>query len=335
MIDVSKIPQKKLYQGDSIPCIGMGTFGSDRVSSEMVAAAVYQGIKDGYRLIDCAACYGNEDKIGEQFSKLMQEDVIKREDLYIMSKVWNDMHGKGKILQAIAKTLADLQLDYLDMYFVHWPFPNYHPPGCDVSMRNPDSKPFQTEEFMEVWRQMERLVDMGLVRHIGMSNMTIAKLEEVLPLCNIKPSACEVELHPCFQQEKLFQYLINHQILPIGYMPLGSPQRPERDICVEDIADLQMPEIIEIADNYKEHPATIAIRWAIQRGQVPIPFSVHEKNYVRNLEATLEKPLTKEEMQKIKNMERNNRLVKGQVFLWESAEDWHALWDENGYICLK
>ena len=216
--------------------------------------------------------------------------------------------------------------------FIHWPFPNYHAPGCDVDSRNPDSKPFSTEEFIRTYRQCEELVEKGLIRNIGISNMTIPKLEAVLPLMKILPVACEMELHPCFQQQELFDYLNAHKIQPIGFMPLGSPQRPERDICPEDVADMQTPEMQEIAKAHGVHPALIALKWARQRGQIPIPFSVHEVEYVSNLKSMTEDPLTEEEMAKIATLEKNNRLVKGQVFLWEGANDWHDLWDEDGVI---
>jgi diketogulonate reductase-like aldo/keto reductase len=157
-------------------------------------------------------------------------------------------------------------------------------------------------------------------------------MEEVLPLLKIKPSACELELHPCFQQQELFDYLVANQIQPIGFMPLGSPQRPERDIVDGDIADMEMPQMKEIAKAHGVHPALIALKWAHQRGQIPIPFSVHENEYISNLEALTKDPLTDEEMAIIATLERNNRLVKGQVFLWEKANDWHDLWDEDGYI---
>ena len=185
---------------------------------------------------------------------------------------------------------------------------------------------------MNTYRQCEELVRKGLIRHIGISNMTIPKMEAVLPLMGIMPSACESEMHVCFQQKEIFDYLTEHKIQPLGFMPLGSPQRPERDMCPEDVADLQTPEMQEIAKAHGCHPALIALKWAHQRGQIPIPFSVHEAEYVSNLKAMTEDPLTEEEMQKIATLERNNRLVKGQVFLWEGAKDWHDLWDEEGKI---
>ena len=330
MIQPAMVPKVKLYTGEEIPCVGMGTFGSDRFTPEQVSNAVAGAIRCGYRMFDCAACYGNEDQIGEVFHAVFEEGVVERKDLFIMTKVWNDMHER--VEESCRKSIQDLQCDYIDLFFIHWPFPNYHAPGCDVDSRNPDSRPFSVEEFMNTYRQCEELVRKGLIRHIGISNMTIPKMEAVLPLMEIMPSACESEMHVCFQQQEIFDYLMAHDIQPIGFMPLGSPQRPERDMCQEDVADLQIPEMQEIAKAHGCHPALIALKWAHQRGQIPIPFSVHEAEYVSNLKAMTEDPLTEEEMKTIETLERNNRLVKGQVFLWEGAKDWHDLWDEEGKI---
>ena len=327
-LDASKVPQITLHSGDKIPCIGMGTFGSDRVGPDEVAGAVAGAIRAGYRMFDCAACYGNEAQIGQVFQAAFDEGVVGRKGLYIMTKVWNDMHRD--VEKACRKSIEDLRCGYVDMYFIHWPFPNYHAPHCDVDARNPDSKPFSVEEFLDTYRQCEALVDKGLVRHIGISNMTIPKLEAVLDQLRIPPAACEIELHPCFQQQELFDYLNAHHIQPVGYMPIGSPRRPERDIVETDIADLELPEMRAIAQAHGVHPAIIALKWAVQRGQIPIPFSIH--NYIANLECTMTEPLTEEEMRTIGTLERHNRLVKGQVFLWPGAKDWNDLWDEEGRI---
>lgn len=329
-IEPSIVPKVTLHTGEEIPCVGMGTFGSDRFTPEEVSGAVAGAIRCGYRMFDCAACYGNEEQIGKVFAEAFQEGVVQRKDLFIMTKVWNDMHER--VEESCKKSIVDLQCDYIDMFFIHWPFPNYHAPHCGVDSRNPDSRPFSPEEFLNTYRQCEALLEKGLIRNIGISNMTIPKLEAVLPYMKVLPAACEMELHPCFQQKELFDYLVAHNIQPIGFMPLGSPQRPERDMCPEDVADLQTPEMKEIAAAHGVHPALIALKWARQRGQIPIPFSIHEMEYVSNLKAMTEDPLTEEEMNKIATLERNNRLVKGQVFLWEGARDWHDLWDEDGFI---
>ena len=237
-VNPADVPKKKLATGEAIPAVGLGTFGSDKYSPQQVSDAVYGAILRGYRLIDCASVYQNENRIGEVLQKVFAESDIKREELFITSKVWNDRHRE--VTAACEKSLEDLKLDYIDLYFVHWPFPNYHAPGCSGDSRNPDSKPFSIEEFMDTWRQCEKLVKQGKVRYIGMSNMTIPKLEAVLPLCEIKPVALEMECHPGFQQPELFDYAVSHGIQPIGYCPIGSPSRPERDRTSGDIADTQM-----------------------------------------------------------------------------------------------
>ena len=329
-IDQEKIPKKTLSSGEKIPSIGLGTFGSDKYGAAEVAKAVYGAVKFGYRLIDCAQVYQNEAQIGEVLDQLMREKVVKREELFIISKVWNDMHDKVHI--ACKQSLKDLRLDYLDLYLVHWPFRNYHAPGCDGDYRNPDAKPFSVDEYMETWRQCEELVEKGLVRYIGMSNMTIPKLEAVLPMCRIKPAVLEMELHPSFQQPELFDYAISHNMLPIGYCPLGSPSRPERDRTQDDVVDMELPAVVEAAKAHGVHPAAVCLKWAVQRGQVPIPFSVKEHQYKSNLACVTEDQLTEEEMEAIRLEDRNCRLIKGQVFLWKGAKGWEDLWDVDGKI---
>jgi alcohol dehydrogenase (NADP+) len=305
----------------------MGTFGSDRYGPEEISGAVAGAIRFGYRLFDCASVYGNEDRIGKVFDEAFSAGIVKREDLFVISKVWNDMHGRGDVLLSLARSLRDLRLDYVDAYLVHWPFPNYHAPGCDGDARNPDSVPFSADSYMAVWRQMEKIHDMGLARCIGMSNMTIPKMEAVLPRCRIKPALVEMELHPSFQQPELFRYCLSRNILPIAYSPLGSPNRPGRDRSDDDVVDMELPEIDAAARAHGIHPAQVCLKWAVQRGQIPIPFSAHEKNYRSNLLAVLEDPLTEAEMKAIEGADKNCRLIKGQVFLWEGAGGWEDLWD--------
>ncbi|GHU93423.1 aldehyde reductase [Spirochaetia bacterium] len=326
-IDPNLVPCRTLSSGETIPCIGMGTFGSDKFPPAEVSSAVAGAIRAGYRLFDCASVYGNEDLIGAVFDDAIKNGVVRREELFITSKVWNDMHGKGDVLLSLAKTLRDLRLDYVDAYLVHWPFPNYHSPGCDGDARNPDSVPFSADQFMETWRQMERLADLGLARYIGMSNMTIPKLEAVLPHCRIKPAVIEMELHPGFQQPELFNYCTQRGIQVIGYCPIGSPNRPERDKAPGDVADTELPAVMEIAKAHGVHPAIVCLKWSVQRGSIPIPFSVHEKNYLANLRCTTGDPLSEDEMARLSKADRNCRLIKGQVFLWEGAKGWEDLWD--------
>jgi len=330
-VDPEQVPQKVLNTGAKMPAIGLGTFGSDRFSGEQIAEAVMGAISVGYRHIDCASVYGNEHLVGQSLSQVIQAGV-KREDLWITSKLWNDMHGKGDVLLSCAKSLRDLQLDYLDLFLVHWPFPNYHPPGCDVDSRSPDAKPYIHEHFMKTWRQMERLVDMGLVRHIGTSNMTVAKLKLVLRDAKIAPSCNEMELHPHFQQPELFEFCLKNKIQPIGFCPIGSPTRPDRDKTETDTVDIEDPVVVKIAQRLNIHPAVVCVKWAVQRGQIPIPFSVYRNEYMSNIQSTLTEPLTDEEMTALAGIDKNCRLIKGQVFLWKDNQTWEDLWDTNGQV---
>ncbi len=330
-VEPSEVPHRTLYTGAKIPAIGLGTFGSDRFSGEAIAEAVKGAIAVGYRHIDCASVYGNEHLIGQSLREAMQGG-IKRKALWITSKLWNDKHDEKDVIPACEKSLKDLQLDYLDLYLIHWPFPNYHAPGVDVNSRDPHARPYIHENYMKTWRQMEKLVEMGLVRHIGTSNMTIPKLKLVLRDARIKPACNEMEQHPHFQQPELFRFVVDNGIVPIGFSPIGSPTRPDRDKTETDTVDIQDPVIVAIAQRLNIHPAVVCVKWAVQRGQVPIPFSVYRHEYLSNLQCTVSAPLTDAEMKAVEGIDKNCRLIKGQVFLWPGARSWEDLWDLNGEI---
>lgn len=325
-VDPAAVPQRKLDSGDLMPAIGLGTFGSDYVAPDAVADAVAGALDVGYRHFDCAAVYGNEDRIGQVLMG------FPREQLWLTSKLWNDKHSPADVLPACQKSLADLRTEYLDLYLVHWPFRNHHAPGADASSRSPDARPYIHGEFMETWQEMEKLVHLGLVRNIGTSNMTIPKMELLLGDARIRPSANEMELHPHFQQPELFEYLRSRSIQPIGFCPIGSPARPLRDRSPEDTVDIEDPVMIAIARDHGVHPAVVCVKWAVQRGQVPVPFSAKRSHYTANLEAAVSEPLTEAEMVAIAGIDRGNRLIKGQVFLWKPNQSWEDLWDPDGKI---
>ena len=327
-MDPEFILKRKLYTGDEIPAIGLGTFGSDNVDAQSVANMVGNALQAGYRHLDCASVYNNEKEIGGVLNQAFSSGVVKREELWITSKVWNDMHDR--VIESCRNSLRDLRVEYFDLYLIHWPFPNYHPPHCDVSSRSPNAKPYIHENFMAVWRQAEKLVEMGLAKNIGTSNMTIPKLNLLLPDAAVKPACNEMELHPHFQQPGLFDYCVRNDIQPIGYSPLGSPGRPERDRTPDDTVDIEDPVIVRIAGKYGIHPASVCIKWAVQRGQIPIPFSVN--HYADNLAAAAGAPLSDEDMKEIAAIDKNCRLIKGQVFLWKEGQTWEDLWDVDGVV---
>jgi len=293
-VDPRTVPQRRLHTGAAMPAIGLGTFGQ-----------ALEGVRAG---------------------------GVDRADLFITSKLWNDRHRPADVRPTFEESLRDLRLDYLDLYLIHWPFPNVHAFGVDVTSRAADAKPYIHEDYLATWRELERLVDEGLVRHIGTSNMTIPKLELLLRDARIQPAANEMELHPHFQQPDLFDYVVAHGIQPIGFSPIGSPGRPDRDTLPDDTVDTEDPVIVQISRRLGVHPAVVCVKWAAQRGQVPIPFSTRRANYLANLQAVVDDPLSDDDMRAIAAIDRNSRLIKGQVFLWKDGQPWEDLWDPDGWV---
>jgi alcohol dehydrogenase (NADP+) len=330
-VDPGLVPQRRLWTGARMPAVGLGTFGSDRFSGEQIAGAVLGAAAVGYRHFDCAKVYGNEHLIGASLERI-QAGGIRREDMWVTSKLWNDKHEPADVIPTFMESLRDLRLDYLDLYLIHWPFPNHHAPGVDVTSRSANARPYIHDEFMATWRELEKLVEMGLVRHIGTSNMSIAKLKLLLRDARIKPACNEMELHPCFQQPDLYKFVVEAGIVPIGFAPIGSPTRPDRDRTEDDAVDIEDPVIVAIARRLGVHPATACVKWAVQRGQVPIPFSIYRNEYLSNLRAAVSEPLSETEMKAIAGIDRNSRLIKGQVFLWKDGQSWEDLWDLDGNI---
>jgi len=330
-VDLRSVPARRLRGGATMPGIGLGTFGSERVPHEAVAEAVLGAAEVGYRHFDCAAVYGNEAFVGRSLREIMARGV-PREELFVTSKLWNDRHAPRDVRPAFERSLRDLGLGYVDLYLVHWPFPNHHPPGVDVHARAPDARPYRHDEYLATWRELEILVDEGLARHIGTSNMTIPKLELLLRDARIPPAANQMELHPHFQQPALFRYLLANGIQPVGFAPIGSPARPDRDRTPDDTVDVEDPVIVSIARRLGIHPAAVCVKWAVQRGGVPIPFSTRRANYLANIRAVVDEPLTADDIHAIAALDRNSRLIKGQVFLWREGQSWTDLWDPDGRI---
>ncbi len=330
VVDPALVPTLTLSSGAKMPALGLGTFGSDRYSGAQIAEAVEDAAALGYRHFDCASVYRNEPEIGAALRNVVEQIGISRDQLWITSKVWNDCHDK--VEEACRKSLKDLQLDYLDLYLVHWPFPNYHAPGVGVDARDPHAVPYIHEHYMRTWKQMEQLQQKGLVRHIGTSNMTVPKLRLLLRDAEIPPAVNEMELHPHFQQSSLFRFVVEHNIAPVGYSPMGSPSRPERDRTPDDTVDMDDPVIVAIANRLGIHPAVVCVKWAVQHGHAAIPFSVKRSQYLATLQAVVSEELTAEEMGAIEGIDKNNRLIKGQVFLWPGSTSWEDLWDLDGNI---
>lgn len=330
-VDPGMVPQRTLYTGAAIPCIGQGTFGNDRFSPDEIAMSVLGGLSVGYRFIDCAAVYGNESQIGRVLEHAVKGGV-PRSELFITSKLWNDRHLPQDVLPTLKQSLRDLRLDYLDMYFIHWPFRNAHAPGAHHDSRSPGARPYDHRLYMETYRELEKAVSAGLIRHIGTSNMTRPKMALLLADCSVRPAANQMEMHPCLAEPEFFDFLMAERVQPIAFCPMGSPGRPARDTDPGDVEVLAHPTLVRIARARGVHPAVICVQWAVTRGQIPIPSSIHRNKYLANIKAAVSPPLSNEEMAELATVDCGCRLIKGQVFLWEGASSWHDLWDEDGVV---
>jgi len=273
-----EVAELKLNSGYSMPMVGLGTWKS---KPGEVKAAVESAIDAGYRHIDCARIYGNEPEVGAALQEKMKGGVM-RENLFIVSKLWNNAHRKEHVRPACEKTLKDLGLKYLDLYLIHWPH-GFQPGDALIPKREDGSVIFDEDvDPTETWAAMEELVDAGLVRSIGISNFNARQVRSILAMCRIKPAMNQVERHPYFDQARLKQ-LSDEEGIPLSaYCPLGSGDNPSR--LPDDPKLLEDKVLAEIAAKYNKTPAQVAIRWQIDTGVVVLPKSVNPSRIASNID---------------------------------------------------
>lgn len=300
--------------GDNIDAIGLGTWKSDPGE---VGQAVEAALEAGYRHIDCAAIYRNEAEVGTALSKVFARGEIRREDVHITSKLWNNAHLKDDVEPALKKTLSDLGLDYLDLYLIHWPVA-FRPgleafPESESDFLTPDQAPIS-----ETWEAMLAARDQGLTRHVGVSNFSIRKLDRLAASGAEMPEMNQVELHPYLQQDELLAWCREHDVLVTAYSPLGSIDRPE-EMKGEDEPSLLENEVIgEIAEKHGASPAQILIAWAVARDTIVIPKSTNPQRIRQNLESA-HIQLDATDMDRIRSLDRHYRYIGGNAFRTESG----------------
>lgn len=259
-----------LNTGAKIPAIGLGTWQSD---PGQVKAAVAHAIKSGYRHIDCAYCYGNEDEVGQGIKEGLEATGLKRSDLFITTKLWCTYHTR--VEENLAMSLESLKTDYVDLYLMHWPvamnpngnhekFPKLPDGSRDLVL---DRKPVDT------YKEMEKLVQSGKVKAIGVSNFSKKFLEQLLPNVSIVPAANQIENHPLLPQQEIVDFCKEKGILVEAYSPLGSTGSPL----------MKKEAVIKLAEENNVSPGTILLSYHVARGVVALPKSVTPSRIEENL----------------------------------------------------
>ena len=345
-IDPAMVTQLKLADGTLMPQAAMGTFHSDNPDLEAAMEdIIIEAIRLGYRHLDCATAYQNEEVVGRAISKAIESSLVIREELFVLSKLWNKNMKPEEVIPALEQTLKDLGLEYLDMYLVHWPWPNYHEPGSAGDAVNAHAVPYIHEDFMKVWEKMTELKKSGKVKNIGTSNQTQKTMELLLRDTDHfnRPSYNQMELHPLFQQQDFVKYLISEKVVPSGYMSLGSPRRPGRDRFAEHQADMLHPIIQQVAGETGMTPPEVCLSWAHQREQNNVGYvaMAERSEWIKsNLACATKEALSNNQYIKINGdgsdenlgINTNNRLIWGQVFFWPEARlfghDRDMLWND-------
>jgi len=319
-----KVNKMAFSNGDQIDAIGLGTWKSD---PGKVGEAVKAALKVGYRHIDCAAVYGNEKEVGEALQESFSELDIKREDVWITSKLWNTAHKSEDVVPALKQTLSDLKLDYLDLYLIHWPIA-FKPGMKGFPQSDEDYLSLDEVPIIETWEAMLEAKKEGLINNAGVSNFSIKKLKDLSSKTDHAPEMNQVELHPYLQQDDMLSYCRDNNILVTAYSPLGSSDRPDALKADDEPSLLENEVINEIADKHDATPAQVLIKWAVERDTIVIPKSTNAGRIEENLKSA-QLNLDDEDMAKIKSLDKHYRYLDGKVFETESNM-YRDIFDEKG-----
>ncbi len=305
------VPHLELATGDRLPAVGLGFWKVDKaVTPDVVTTA----IDAGYRHFDCACDYGNEAEVGVGVQRVLHAGAVKRDDLWITSKLWNTYHKAEHVKPALERTLRDLQVDYVDLYLIHFPislrfvpFEERYPPewlfdpNADSPRMELDPVPIQ-----ETWRAMEQLVTDGLAKNIGVCNFGTSLLRDLLSYADVRPAVLQIESHPHLTQDKLLRYCNDEHIAVTAFSPLGAQSYFSLNMAEASESVLENDVVRDIAAKHNRTSAQIVLRWGVQRGTAIVPKSSNADRLRANI-ALFDFELSDDEMTAISNLNRNRR----------------------------
>jgi len=317
--------------GKSMPTVGLGLW---KIDPGAVADAVYQAIKVGYRHLDSAADYGNEKEVGEGIALAITDGLCSRDELWVTSKLWNTYHRREHVEAACRKSLEDLGLDYFDLYLVHFPialsyvdFNDRYPPEWifDPEAENPGMR-LDAVPLSETWGAMEKLVEVGLCRQIGICNYSTSLVHDLMSYARIKPAMLQVESHPYHTQEALLRTAQQYGIAVTAFSPLGALSYVSLDMATANDSVLTAPVVIAAAQRIGATAAQVVLRWGIQRGTAVIPKTSNPQRLVENLHLS-ELSLNEDEMAAISALNQNRRFNDPGHFCEAAFNTFHSIYD--------
>jgi D-xylose reductase len=317
--------------GTSMPAVGFGLW---KIAQSDTAAMVKHALQAGYRHLDSAADYGNEVEAGEGVASAIKEGICSREELWITSKLWNTFHRPEHVRLGCEKTLADLGVDYLDLYLVHFPISLKYVP---IAERYPPEWIFDPKAehptmeidpvpLFETWRAMEELVRAGLVRNIGVCNYNSALLHDLMAYAEIKPTMLQIESHPYLTQERLLRLAQNYEIAVTAFSPLGAGSYVALSMASENDSVLGQQVVLDIASRLQRSPAQVVLRWGVQRGTSVIPKTSRLERLPENL-AVFDFTLSDEEMATISALNQNRRFNDPGAFCELAFGKFYPIYD--------